>query len=248
MYAQEEVKPYGQEGSKRKQVERMFDEIAHSYDPLNHTLSLGVDRLWRRDAINYLHQHATQPPRQLLDVATGTGDFALLAAEKLQPEHITGIDISEEMMRIGREKIQKKGLADRIKLQYEDCSCMSFADNQFDAVISSFGLRNFQNLDQCLQEMFRVLKPGGLLVAIDLCSPTSFPMKQFFWCYKHVAMPVIGRFISHDRHAYTYLPATMDAIPQGDAMVAIFEKAGFQIVQFQRQIFGMSMLYAAEKI
>ena len=247
MYAQEEIKPYGQDGSKRKQVERMFDEIAHSYDPLNHTLSLGIDRIWRHNAISYLQQHASLPLKHLLDVATGTADFALLAVEKLHPVHVTGIDISEKMMKIGREKIAKRGYEEVITLKYEDCSNMSFINNQFDAIISSFGLRNFQDLDKCLSEMFRVLKPGGMLVAIDLCTPTSFPMKQLFGCYKRVVMPLIGRLISHDRHAYTYLPATMDAIPQGNAMALIFKKAGFQKVRFQQQFLGMSMLYAAEK-
>lgn len=247
MYAQEEVKPYGNEGSKRSQVERMFDEIAHSYDRLNHSLSLGVDRIWRKRAIQFLQKNTRIPLKELLDVATGTGDFALLAMEKLQPEHIVGIDISEGMMNIGRQKIADRGLIDKVTLQNEDCEHMSFNDNQFDAIISSFGLRNFQNLDKCLTEMRRVLKNDGMLVAIDLCTPTTFPMKQVFWCYKKLVMPLMGRFISHDRFAYTYLPETMEAIPQGKRMVEIFEKAGFKKVRFHRQLFGMSMLYAAEK-
>lgn len=247
MYAQEAIKPYGEEGTKRSQVKKMFDEIAHSYDRLNHSLSLGVDRIWRKNAIQHLQENTRLPLKELLDVATGTGDFALLAMEKIQPEHIVGIDISEGMMNIGREKIAEKNLTDRITLQNDDSERISFDDNQFDAVISSFGLRNFQNLDACLSEMYRVLKNEGMLVAIDLCTPTTFPMKQLFWCYKKVVMPIMGRFISHDQHAYTYLPATMDTIPQGEAMAAIFRKAGFKNVRFQRQIFGMSMLYAATK-
>lgn len=247
MYAQEEVKPYGNEGSKRSQVERMFDEIAHSYDRLNHSLSLGVDRIWRKRAIQFLQKNTQIPLKELLDVATGTGDFALLAMEKLKPEHIVGIDISEGMMNIGRQKISERSLSDKVTLQNEDCERMSFNDNQFDAIISSFGLRNFQNLDKCLTEMRRVLKIDGMLVAIDLCTPTSFPMKQVFWCYKKLVMPLMGRFISHDRFVYTYLPETMEAIPQGERMVEIFEKAGFKKVRFHRQLFGMSMLYAAEK-
>lgn len=225
----------------------MFDEIAHSYDALNHTLSLGVDRIWRRSAIKYLKKEVSVLPKQVLDVATGTGDFAILAEEMLQIENITGIDISEEMLNKGREKIARQNLENSITLQQEDCSSMSFKDNMFDAVISSFGLRNFQSLDSCLAEMRRVLKNGGMVVVIDLCTPTTFPMKQLFWCYKRVVMPLIGRIISHDRHAYTYLPATMDAIPQGCQMVDIFKKAGFKKVRFQRQFLGMSMLYAAEK-
>ena len=244
----DEIKPYGSEGSKRVQVEKMFDEIAPSYDSLNHILSLGVDRIWRREAIDYLKQHATISPREILDVATGTGDFALLAREKLHPDHIVGIDISEGMMSAGRQKIAKKNCSDCITLQYEDCSNMSFSDNYFDAIISSFGLRNFQNLGTCLREMYRVMKTGGTLVVIDLCAPVSFPMKQLFWCYKKVVMPVMGRLISHNEHAYTYLPETMDAIPQGEVMAEKFRSAGFEKVRFHRQIFGMSMLYLASKL
>ena len=247
MYAQEKIKPYGKDGSKRSQVERMFDEIAHSYDRLNHSMSLGVDRIWRKSAVRFLQKNTQIPLKDLLDVATGTGDFALLAVEKIKPEHIVGIDISEGMMSIGRQKIAARGLTDKVTLLNEDCERMSFNDNQFDAIISSFGLRNFQNLDKCLTEMNRVLKDKGMLVAIDLCTPSTFPMKQVFWCYKKLVMPLMGRFISHDRFAYTYLPETMEAIPQANQMVQIFEKAGFKKVRFHRQILGMSMLYAAEK-
>ena len=243
----DDIKPYGHEGSKRAQVEKMFDEIAPSYDSLNHILSLGVDRVWRKEAIKYLKNHAVIQPKLILDVATGTGDFALLAAQELHPDHITGIDISEGMMSAGRQKIAEKNYTDIITLQYEDCSSMSFNNKYFDAIISSFGLRNFQNLDVCLQEMFRVLKTDGTIVVIDLCTPTTFPMKQFFWCYKKVVMPVIGRVISHNQHAYTYLPETMDAIPQGETMAEKFRKAGFKNVRFHRQFLGMSMLYAANK-
>lgn len=225
----------------------MFDEIAHSYDSLNHSLSLGVDKLWRRSAIQFLAKNAISPVREVLDVATGTGDFALLAWKELHPNHIVGIDISDEMLRIGREKVDQQLLSNHITLQHEDCECMSFEDNKFDAIISSFGLRNFQNLDKCLSEMYRVLKKDGILVVIDLCTPTSFPMKQLFGCYKKVVMPLMGRWISHDHFAYTYLPDTMDAIPQGEQLTPAFEKAGFKKVRFQRQFLGMSILYTGMK-
>lgn len=247
MYAQEEVKPYDGSASKREQVEKMFDKIAHSYDTLNHTLSLGIDRIWRRRAIKHLKQTAKIQSKRILDVATGTGDFAILAQQQLHPERVVGIDISEGMMTIGREKVEQKGLSDVISFQYEDCESMSFLDSQFDAIISAFALRNFQNLDKCLMEMKRVLVPQGNLVAIDLCTPVSFPMKQLFWVYKKVVMPLIGRFISHDHHAYTYLPETMDAVPQADKMVEIFQKAGLRNVSYKRLIFGMCILYSAEK-
>lgn len=247
MYAQEEVKPYGESSSKREQVERMFDSIAHSYDLLNHTLSLGIDRIWRRKAIQHLKNCAKVQPRTILDVATGTGDFAILAQQKLNPESVVGIDISEGMLAIGREKVEQKGLNDVVSFQYEDCESMSFNDNRFDAIISAFALRNFQNLDKCLMEMKRVLIPQGKLVAIDLCTPVSFPMKQLFWLYKKIVMPIIGRFVSHDNHAYTYLPETMDAVPQAEKMVEIFRKAGLKNVSYKRLVFGMCILYSAEK-
>lgn len=244
MYKQEEIKPYSSEGSKREQVERMFDNIAHSYDLLNHTLSFGIDKLWRNTAVKYLKPFPTD---SILDIATGTGDFAILAHDKLHPKHIIGCDISEGMMNIGREKVKKLGLTDRITFQNEDCSNMSFPDNTFDAVISAFALRNFQNLDQCLTEMHRVMKPGGHLSVVDLCTPVSFPMKQLFFVYKKVVMPTIGRIFSRDTTAYSYLPLTMDAVPQAQAMQDIIAKAGFRKANFRRLIFGMCILYTAEK-
>lgn len=244
MYKQETIKPYGAEGSKRDQVEAMFDNIAPTYDVLNHTLSLGVDRLWRNTAIDFLRPFR---PRRILDIATGTGDFAILAHKKLQPQQIIGCDISEGMMQVGREKVAKLGLSDAISFVNEDCSQMTFADKSFDAVVSAFALRNFQHLDQCLGEMHRVLADDGHLSVIDLCVPVSFPMAQLFWLYSHVVMPLLGRFISHDNTAYTYLPETMEAIPQADAMTEIIRKAGFTNVRYRRLIFGMCILYTAEK-
>lgn len=244
MYAQEQVKPYGTEGSKRTQVEAMFNNIAHSYDLLNHTLSLGIDRVWRRNAIDYLKPFQ---PRLILDIATGTGDFALLAYRKLHPQQVVGCDISEGMMEVGRKKVAEAGLSQHITFQHEDCAQLSFAEGAFDAVISAFALRNFENLDLCMTEMYRVLKPDGQLSVIDLCTPVSFPMKQLFYIYKKVVMPIIGRLISHDQTAYTYLPQTMDAIPQAERMQAIIAKAGFRNTRYKRFAFGMCILYTAEK-
>jgi demethylmenaquinone methyltransferase/2-methoxy-6-polyprenyl-1,4-benzoquinol methylase len=210
MYKQESVTPYG-EGSKQEQIRRMFDKIAPSYDRLNHALSLGIDRRWRRTAVDALGKHQ---PQQILDIATGTGDFALLLAKRIKPQHIVGADISEGMMAVGREKVKEEGLQNVISFQYEDCMQLSFPDGSFDAVTSSYGVRNFQNLDKGLQEMQRVLRPGGHLLIVELTPPPSFPMKQLFWLYAHVVMPLLGRLISHDDSAYTYLPASMEAFPQ----------------------------------
>ena len=243
MYKQESVTPYG-EGSKQEQIRRMFDKIAPSYDRLNHALSLGIDRRWRRTAVDALGKHQ---PQQILDIATGTGDFALLLAKRIKPQHIVGADISEGMMAVGREKVKEEGLQNVISFQYEDCMQLSFPDGSFDAVTSSYGVRNFQNLDKGLQEMQRVLCPGGHLLIVELTPPPSFPMKQLFWLYAHVVMPLLGRLISHDDSAYTYLPASMEAFPQPEQMEGILRKAGFTEVQWRRFTFGISTMYLATK-
>ena len=246
MYKQEQIKPYGKEGTKREQVEQMFDNIAHSYDTLNHTLSFGVDRIWRKNAINFLLKNR-QSTDSVLDIATGTGDFAILAYQKLHPKKVVGCDISEGMMAIGREKVAQLGLSDIITFQNEDCAKMSFADGSFDAVISAFALRNFQNLDECLKEMHRVLADDGHLSVVDLCTPVSFPMKQLFYVYKKLVMPVLGKLFSKDKTAYSYLPETMDAVPQAERMQSIIQQAGFHNVNFKRLAFGMCILYTATK-
>lgn len=243
MYKQESVTPYG-EGNKQEQIRRMFDKIAPSYDRLNHALSLGIDRRWRRTAVDALGIHQ---PQQILDIATGTGDFALLLAKRIKPQHIVGADISEGMMAVGREKVKEEGLQNVISFQYEDCMQLSFPDGSFDAVTSSYGVRNFQNLDKGLQEMQRVLRPGGHLLIVELTPPPSFPMKQLFWLYAHVVMPLLGRLISHDDSAYTYLPASMEAFPQPEQMEGILRKAGFTEVQWRRFTFGISTMYLATK-
>jgi len=243
-YQQESIKPYSNEGAKGEQVERMFDQIAHSYDFLNHTLSLGIDRSWRKAAIDSLKPYA---PQRILDVATGTGDFALMAVDRLHPQSLIGADLSEGMLRVGREKVERAGKSDVITLQKEDCMALSFEDNTFDAVTVAYGVRNFEDLDRGLREMLRVLKPGGRLVIIELTSPVRFPMKQLFWLYAHVWMPIVGKLVSRDSRAYSYLPATMEAFPQGEVMQGIIEKAGFQSVKFRRFTFGLSTLYTAEK-
>ena len=244
MYNQEKIKPYGEEGRKGEQVEKMFDNIAPTYDLLNHSLSLGLDRYWRHTAIDTLWPYA---PKQILDVATGTGDFALLATRRLKPEQLLGVDLSEGMLEVGRRKIAEAGLSDVIKFQKEDCMNLSLPDNAFDAVTVAYGVRNFEDLDRGLCEMRRVLREGGRLVIIELTTPRSFPMKQVFGLYSHVLMPLVGRFISKDTKAYNYLPASMEAFPQGEEMQKILQKAGFKDVQFKRFTFGLSTLYTATK-
>jgi len=248
--AVEQIKPYGQQGSKHEQVEAMFDNIAPTYDMLNHTLSLGIDRLWRRSAIKRIKKlsslTANRSTLTILDVATGTGDLAIQAYKSLHPDEIIGCDISEEMMRLGRQKAGKEGLTEHIRFVREDCEHLSFADGQFDVVMSAFALRNFEHLDKCLQEMHRVLRPGGCVVIIDLCAPRRFPMRQVFWLYQHTVMPVLGKLLSNDRQAYTYLPRTMDAVAQGEEMAARFREAGFQDVGYEYLAFDMCCMYSGK--
>ena len=229
---------------KQEQVRQMFDRIAPTYDKLNHMLSLGIDRRWRRKAVDALGKFS---PQQILDIATGTGDFALLLAKRIKPQHITGADISEGMMAVGREKVKQEGLQDTISFEKEDCTKLSFPDGSFDAVTSAYGVRNFHDLDAGLREMQRVLRSGGHLLIVELTSPPRFPMKQLFWVYAHVVMPLLGRLISHDDSAYTYLPASMEAFPQPEQMEGILRRAGFAEVLWKRFTFGISTMYLAEK-
>jgi demethylmenaquinone methyltransferase/2-methoxy-6-polyprenyl-1,4-benzoquinol methylase len=244
MYDQEKIKPYGKQGDKGQLVEEMFDNIAPTYDALNHRLSWDIDKGWRRKAIGLL---APFHPQSILDIATGTGDFAILAAQMLCPEKLIGADISEGMMNIGKEKVKKLGLNNIVSFKKEDCMAMSFEDNTFDAVTAAFGIRNFQDLDRGLKEMCRVLKKGGHLSIAELTTPVSFPMKQLFHIYSHTILPVYGKLISKDNSAYSYLTATIEAFPQGEKMMEILRKAGFSKVSFKRLTFGICTLYFAEK-
>jgi len=242
-YSQEEINPY-HEGEKARQVEAMFDNIAPTYDKLNHRLSWNIDRGWRKKAIKQLAPHH---PQTMLDIATGTGDFAILSAQMLQPKQLIGIDISEGMMNVGREKTQRLGLQDIISFRREDCLDLSFPDNTFDAVTAAFGIRNFADLDKGLAEMCRVLKKGGHISIVELTTPVSFPMKQLFWLYSHFFLPIYGRLISKDRSAYSYLTKTIEAFPQGERMKGILEKAGFAEASFRRLTFGICTMYFATK-
>ena len=243
-YDQEAIKPYGAEESKAQQVEQMFDNIAPSYDKLNHRLSWNIDKGWRRKAIRQLEPHK---PQALLDIATGTGDFAILAAEMLRPARLVGADISEGMMEVGRQKVREKGLDAIITFEREDCTALSYPDATFDAVTAAFGIRNFADLDKGLCEMCRVLKKGGHLSIVELTSPVIFPMKQLFHVYSHTVLPVYGRLISKDNSAYSYLTKTIEAFPQGERMVEILRKAGFSEASFQRLTFGICTMYFATK-
>lgn len=243
MYRQEAIKPY-HEGEKGQQVEAMFNNIAPTYDKLNHRLSWDIDKRWRKKAIRLLFPFH---PQKILDIATGTGDFAILAAKTLNPQKLIGADISEGMMNVGREKVKMLGLQDIISFEKEDCLALSYPTESFDAVTAAFGIRNFANLEQGLTEMCRVLKKGGHLSIAELTTPVSFPMKQLFNIYSHSVLPFYGRVISKDKSAYSYLTKTIEAFPQGEQMMEILKKAGFSETSFYRLTFGICTIYFATK-
>ena len=243
-YQQETIKPYDAGEEKAQQVEQMFDNIAPTYDKLNHRLSWDIDQGRRKKAIRQLSPYH---PQTMLDIATGTGDFAILSAEMLRPKQLIGADISEGMMEIGRQKVAKKGYQDIISFAKEDCLALSYSDGCFDAVTAAFGIRNFADLDQGLREMCRVLKDGGHLSIVELTTPVSFPMKHLFHLYSHTVLPLYGRLISKDTSAYSYLTKTIEAFPQGERMVEILKKAGFREACFKRLTFGICTMYFATK-
>ncbi len=244
-YQQEIVTPYNKEEKKGKQMERMFNNIAPAYDRLNHTLSLGIDRLWRNSAIDMLKPFK---PRQILDIATGTGDFSILAAKRLKSaQRIVGADISEEMMEVASRKVNQQRLERVITFRREDCMQLSFSEGTFDAVTVAYGARNFESLDQGLQEILRVLKPGGHLLLLELASPQSFPMKQLFWIYSHIMIPFIGWIMSQDAQAYNYLTDSVHAFPKGKEMEHILKKNGFGKVTWRPFTSGICTAYLATK-
>ena len=236
------VTPYNNTETKKKQVTEMFDNIAGSYDFLNHTLSLGMDNIWRKIAIKKLSNN----PATILDIATGTGDFAI-SASKYTNAKITGIDISQGMLDIGVEKITKKGLTDRIKLQLADSESLPFKDNSYDAITAGFGVRNFENLNKGLSEMYRVLKKGGIVAILEPSEPNYFPLKQFYKLYFHHILPFIGGIISKDKNAYTYLPDSVTAFPSGNNFLIELNKIGFKESKHIPLTFGIVSLYIAIK-
>jgi demethylmenaquinone methyltransferase/2-methoxy-6-polyprenyl-1,4-benzoquinol methylase len=239
-----QVKPYKDSGQEKKQqVEQMFDRIAPKYDFLNHFLSLGIDKLWRRKAVRLLSQYAHET---VLDVASGTGDFAV-AASRLKPTSIIGFDLSEKMLEVGRAKVQKLRLASLISFVKGDSEQMPFSDNQFDAITVGFGVRNFENLQQGLSEFFRVLKPGGTAVILEFSKPRYFPMKQVYYFYFLKILPWIGRIVSKDLSAYSYLPESVLAFPDGQDFINILSGLGFSDIEEHRLTFGIATIYLAHK-
>lgn len=244
MYKQETITPYQDGQEKGRQVEQMFDHIATTYDVLNHRLSWDIDKGWRKKAIKQLLPFK---PQRIIDIATGTGDFAIMAAHMLHPQELMGVDISEGMMQVAKEKVEAEGLADTISFKKDDCLALSSQDETFDAATVAFGIRNFQDLEKGLQEICRVLKKDGHLSIVELSQPARFPMKQLFWLYSHTLLPLYGKLLSKDNHAYKYLVATMEVFPQGEEMVQILRKTGFCEASFKRLTFGICTMYLAKK-
>ena len=237
------VVPYNEETSKKEQVARMFNNISHRYDFLNHFLSLGIDKLWRKKAINLLRP---QNPKLILDVATGTGDFAIQALV-LNPDKVIGIDISTGMLDVGRIKIRDRKLDSKIELLEGDSENLPFEENKFDAITVAFGVRNFENLELGLREIKRVLKPGGMLVVLEFSKPRSFPFKQLYNFYFKSILPGVGRMVSADKAAYTYLPASVEAFPDGNDFIQVLQRVGFNKTQCRTLTFGISSIYTGTK-
>jgi len=239
------LKPYkSKEGGKKEQVADMFNNISHKYDLLNRIMTMRIDVIWRKKAIRSLQ---SIKPQLMLDVATGTGDFAIESLRILKPKKIIGIDISQGMLNVAKEKISKKGLEQQLEVQLADSENLPFDDNTFDAVTVAFGVRNFENLDKGLSEINRVLKPGGKAVILELSNPTAFPVKQLYQLYFHKFIPAIGKLISKDSSAYSYLPESVAKFPDGKRFAAITTQVGFKETKVRPQTFGFCTIYEAVK-
>lgn len=243
-YKAEKITPYGSGESKTEQVREMFDSIAPAYDFMNRAMTFGIDRIWRRIAVRKLRKYA---PAKVLDVATGTGDLAMLLVRRLKSLRVTGIDLSEGMLGIARKKAEAAGLGGRIEFSKGDCLSLSYGDASFDAVTVAYGVRNFEHLEQGYREMFRVLRPGGALCVIELSTPRNPLVYALYRFYTRVLIPVAGRLVSKDTRAYSYLPESIAAVPQGEEMLNIMRRVGFSDCRCHRLTFGVCSIYMGEK-
>lgn len=237
------VKPYYSEKSKKQEVAEMFDNISARYDFLNHFLSIGIDKIWRRKAVKILSK---SKPKIILDIATGTGDFAI-SLKKINPEKIIGIDISKGMIDIGKKKLVQKKLDNLISFQVADSENLPFEEGAFDAITVAFGVRNFEHLDIGLVEMLRVLKTNGQVVILEFSKPKKFPVKQFFNFYSKKIIPIIGRLFSKDKRAYSYLPESVEVFPEGIEFELIMKECGFKNVKSKRLSGGIATIYSGNK-
>jgi demethylmenaquinone methyltransferase/2-methoxy-6-polyprenyl-1,4-benzoquinol methylase len=244
-FAHDTIVPFkDSELSKKQQVAAMFDKIAFRYDFLNRFLSAGIDVSWRKKAIKQLKP---LQPHHILDVATGTGDVAILAEKMLKPEKITGIDISPGMLDVGRKKLEKTGLQDKIELLQGDSENLGFADNTFDAITVAFGVRNFQNLEKGLTEMLRVLRPGGKLVVLEFSRPKQFLFKAVYNLYMKTVAPGFGKLIAKNKDAYEYLNESVQRFPEGADFIEILNKAGYHSTYCKTLTLGICSIYCGSK-
>ena len=233
----------GDSRHKSEQVREMFDAIAPAYDFMNRAMTFGIDRLWRRRAVRLMRDI---PHGDVLDIATGTGDLAILMAERLDGSHVTGVDLSEGMIEIGRRKVAERGLDGRISLTTGDCLALPFPDNSFDCITCAYGVRNFENLAAGYKEMERVLRPGGLLVVLELSTPPSPVVKPFYSLYTRFLIPTVGRMVSKDTRAYSYLPESIAAVPQREEMCRVMRDAGLTNCRYIPLTFGTCTIYTAK--
>jgi len=241
----EKIKPYNTEDGKKQEIEKMFDNISHKYDFLNHILSLGIDKRWRTNLIKMM---AADNPVNILDMATGTADLALMASEYMPSALIKGLDISSGMLEIGRKKIEAKKLSHRIEMIQGDSENMPFSDYCFDAVMVAFGVRNYENLIQGLMEAYRVLKPGGSIYILEFSRPRNLFFRSVFNLYFRFILPLIGRLSSKDPKAYKYLFESVQAFPAYEEFADIMHKAGFQSNNYDVQSFGICSIYHGKKL
>ncbi|HLR50550.1 MAG TPA: bifunctional demethylmenaquinone methyltransferase/2-methoxy-6-polyprenyl-1,4-benzoquinol methylase UbiE [Candidatus Sphingobacterium stercoripullorum] len=240
------IKPYKERSEDKKtQVASMFDNISPTYDFLNHFLSFGIDIIWRKKAIASLKE---LQPQLMLDVATGTGDFAFEALKRLDPKKIIGVDISSGMLEVAQEKIEKRNLQDRFEVQLGDSEHLPFQQDTFDAVTVAFGVRNFENLSAGLAGIHKVLRPGGKAVILEFSNPKNFPIKQLYGFYSNAILPTIGKLFSKDSSAYTYLPDSIEQFPDGKEFEKILQSVGFTNTKVRPQTFGICTIYEGEKI
>ena len=239
------MKPYNQEQSKKAQVEEMFDNIAPSYDRLNHIISFNLDRIWRRRVMRIVRRAKAT---KIMDIATGTGDLAIAMAKRINRTHILGIDLSEEMLAVARRKVQKQGLEERIMLEKGDAENLAMVEsNSIDAATVAFGVRNFENLEQGLREIHRTLREGGKFVVLELSVPKNRLIRWFYAQYSHRILPGIGAMISKDKQAYVYLPESIDEFPAPERFAEMLRGVGFKDVKRRKQSFGVAHIYEAVK-
>jgi len=239
-----QVKPYSPEGSKKEQVAEMFNAISPKYDALNRILSVGIDQSWRRKTVREIRATGAT---QILDVATGTADLALALADGIPGSKVVGVDISAGMLDVGRQKVRARRRDDRVRLDLGDGEQLPYGDAEFGAITVAFGVRNFEHLEQGLRDMHRVLQPGGTLAVLEFSQPTSWPFRPLYLFYFNNILPRIGRLISKDASAYTYLPDSVQAFPYGEAFAAKLQEAGFRTVRIRPLTLGIASLYFAVK-